>query len=739
MEQLTFLDELSQKIGIQLSFVDANTNIEYVADEKTKKTICKSMGYPADTNNQAEHSLEKFRTDQFSDFAPFSRVIQEWETKPFTIELVVDQAQEELPLSWVLTREDGTSETGTVDFAQTDLIDTQIIGKKTYHKRRIAVILNAPQGYHNLTFLLNGVRPETNYQTRLIVVSQKCYMPKELETGKRVWGFPIQLYAIKSNHNWGMGDFTDLKNFAPIAKNFGASLIGVNPLNALFSDCPEDASPYSSSARVFLNPLYIDTDAVPEADQSLPYQEYKNSPRFVELLTYSNSSAKVEYTYVAEMKQTAMGLLFDTFKAVNFDADYKPLTARGQAFMDFCDEHGQKLVSFAVFQTMRNVRITSGLGADCWWNWAKGYEDPYTEKSEAFRKEYEGSIWFIKYQQFVAFEQYKAAAEACHAVGMSVGLYTDLPVGVGENSAEVWSNQSQFLRDVTVGAPADIFNKKGQEWSLAGFNPIELKKNGYDLFVRIIRSVMQGAGAVRIDHAFGLSRLFLRVKKASGAYLTYSFKDMMGIVALESVRQKCIVIAEDLGTAPVGFSALMRESNALSFGIFHLKKNADGFVPPNEYEHNCLISSGTHDLPTYAAFWKGLDLELAKKMKTISIEQYQAHVKNRLQEREQFVKAFTAQGLPMEDETASLDDIMNGRVLPAWFIPNTYAFLARTNSMLLLVRIEDIVEQEEQMNLPGTYLQYPNWRYKVPILLEAFSSDERMVSLCDIINKERPE
>lgn len=738
MEQLNFLDELSQKVGIELSFVDTNTNTEYVADTKSKKTICKALGYLADTEMDAKESLEKFRMNQFVDFAPFTRVVQEWETKPFSIEIVVDEKKEDQLLSWVLTREDGTSETDTINLKETDLIDTQVVGKKTLNKRRISFILDVGLGYHNLSFLLNGEKPDTNYQTRLIVAPQKCYMPEALSTGKRVWGFPIQLYAIKSTHNWGMGDFTDLKNFAPIAQKFGASLIGINPLNALFTDSPEDASPYCASSRVFLNALYIDTDAVVEAEQSLPYTEYKNSPRFVELLTYAKQSDKVEYTYIAEMKQTALGLLFDTFKAVNFDAAGVPITARGTAFVLFCKEHGQRLINFATFQTMRNVRTAQGIGAECWWNWEKGYEDPYTKKSGQFQKEYEDSIWFIKYQQFVAFEQYALAGKACTDTGLSVGLYTDLPVGVGENSAEVWSNQSQFMRDVTVGAPPDIFNKKGQDWSLSGFSPIALRQTGYDLFIRIIRAAMAGAGAVRIDHAFGLSRLFLRVKKATGAYLNYSFKEMMGIVALESVRQKCIVIAEDLGTAPVGFTALMRESNALSFGIFHLKKNADGFIPPNEYEHNCLISSGTHDLPTYAAFWKGLDLELAKKMKTISLDQYQGHTKNREMERAQFVAAFTAQGLAMPEDENAMADILAGKVLPKWFIPNTYAFLARTNSMLLLVRIEDIVEQYEQTNLPGTYMQYPNWRYKLPLILEGLSTDDRMIHICELINKERP-
>ena len=212
----------------------------------------------------------------------------------------------------------------------------------------------------------------------------------------------------------------------------------------------------------------------------------------------------------------------------------------------------------------------------------------------------------------------------------------------------------------------------------------------------------------------------------------------MGIVALESVRHQCLVIAEDLGTAPAGFHELMRGANVLSFGIFHWQKNWDGFIAPQDYNHNCLISSGTHDLPTYSALWKGLDLELAKKMKTISAEQYKMHKENRAVERTQFVKAFLSQALPMDD-MGQTEDIMAGRILPKWFIPNSYAYLARSSSMLLLVRIEDIVEQDAQVNLPGTYMQYPNWRFKLPVLLEDLSTDSRMIQICEVINKERPE
>ena len=208
------LNELSYKLGIWLEFTDYGTNTTYVADVKSKKALCKALGYPADTNEQLMASLDKYKKESFQDFVPFTRVVQEWELKPFQVEFVVLDTQSEAILSWVLTREDGTNATGQLNVSETDLLETISIGKKTYQKRRCQFVLEAPLGYHNLSFLLNGEKTDTNYQTKLIVVPQTCYMPEKLQSGQRVWGFPIQLYAMKSNRNWGMGDFTDLKNFS---------------------------------------------------------------------------------------------------------------------------------------------------------------------------------------------------------------------------------------------------------------------------------------------------------------------------------------------------------------------------------------------------------------------------------------------------------------------------------------------------------------------------------------------
>lgn len=729
------LDELSQKLGIYLSFIDRGTNTEYLADKKSKQTICEALGFPSQTDEQVQKSLQKLKSLSFADFAPQTLVFFEYETQPVSFELSIRKEQEFLPVSWVLTREDGTVQSGHFLLNEMPCVAEEAVNMVIFQKRKIYLHLDVGIGYHSLTFLINDEKPISNASTKLIIAPKSCYLPDVLKEGKRVYGFPLQLYALKSHHNFGMGDFSDLSQMAEISNELGATLVGINPVNALFLDSPQDASPYSASSRLFLNPLYVDTDEAQEAQDNQLYETYKKSVDFQKKLKEATDNNQVQYQLISEMKMTAFQILFEKFSQIHINEQGEALTDRGEAFLSFCQKWNPFLLDFATFQVIRNV-FSQEKKSLLWWRWEKEFLDAQSDKIRSFQKKHKKEISCILYQQFLAFEQYAKVAQKFCETGMKIGLYTDLPVGVGENSAEVWSNQDVFMQNVTTGAPPDIFNKKGQDWALSPFHPMNLKKSGYELFIRVLRSVMQNAGAVRIDHAFGLMRLYLRVKEAGGAYLSYPFKEMMGIVALESVRNRCLVIAEDLGTAPDGFHEEMLKVSALSFKIFHHQRNWDGLIMPQNYEQRCLIASGTHDLPSYSAFWKGLDLELAKKMKTISLKQYTDHKNTRIQERRQFLEAFQKQGLqtpPFEEW-----DSVSIKTVPKWFIPDVYEFLARTNSMILLVRFEDIIEQDDQINLPGTYLEYPNWRHKLPVFIDSLLTDERVLSVCNILKKERP-
>ena len=729
MAYTELLNELCTRLGVWTSFYNPDLQKEVKADQSSKRIICRALGYPADTETQIQRSLRKLHDEYWQDFSPPVKVALESEIKPLVLYIIIPQTDQNKLISFVLTREDGTTQAGQVSLADAQVMETAVFDSEIYLRYQVRLYLDVGQGYHSLSFLIDNQKIKSNAQTRLIVVPSQCFVQESLLSGHKVWGFPLQLYALQSGDNWGIGDFTDLCSMAHLSKKLGADLVGINPVNALFLDAPEQASPYSPSSRIFLNPLYIDIDAVPEATDCVALNDYKKSDRFQEVMNYLKSDNQVNYDYVSELKLTALEILFKVFKAVHLDEKGEPLTPRGESFITFVKDYGERLETFATFQVLRQYFKTQNQSM-LWWRWEKGYLTPDGDLIKPFQKKYADSILFIKYQQFIAFEQYAAVGPCFKDENFTIGLYTDLPVSVGENSAEVWANQKLFLQDVSVGSPPDMFNKKGQNWALSVFNPKELKRSGYDIFIRIIKNLMKSSGAVRIDHAFGLMRLYLRVLHGKGAYLSYPFDDLMGIIALESMRNRCCVIAEDLGTPPPDFHEKMRVYRTFSFRLFRYQKNGDIFIPPHEYERMCLIASGTHDLPTYSAFWKGIDLELAKEMKTITLSQYRADKKRRIQELKTFIRAFSEEHLP-------ISDTIDQNEVPDWFTADTYTYLARANSLILLVRLEDVLGQDEQVNLPGTYLEYPNWRYKLPICLENLCLDKRVRFIANLVTTER--
>jgi len=724
------LNRLAELLGVQLSYVDPEGNT-HTATTKAKQAICRALGYPADTDLQIQKSLNKWEIQSYLTPAPSCVVIGDWEVEACSFDLVLPQGKAS-DMSWVLTREDASTQTGQIRFEDFPLVGEQVLGDVRYEKRHITLTLEVGQGYHTLSLLETekGV-----FQIQLIVTPSACYVPGALTNGHRVWGFPVQLYALKSARNWGIGDFTDLKELAGTARNFGASLLGLNPINALFLDTPQEASPYAATSRIFLNPLYIDVDAIDEAAESSGLKAYRQSERFQEVLSYVQESDTVEYAYVSEIKLTALGYVFDTFWALHLKADGTASTPKGQAFLDFCASYGEELDKFAAYQILRQKAHVDGTSL-LWWRWDKGYQDDQSPEMKTFQKRYARAILFEKYLQFVAFQQYASVGQRLMDLHFPIGLYTDLPVSVNLNSAEVWANQDLFLQDVSVGAPPDVFNKKGQDWALAAFNPFKLKETGYQLFRDILRSVMKPSGAVRIDHAFGLMRLYLQAKGNQGAYLTYPFKDMMGILALESQRNQCLVIGEDLGVPPPDFHTKMYQFQTLSFRLLRYQKQGDNFLPPWQYEPWATITAGTHDMPTYAAFWKGLDIDLYRGLKLISAQAAAKAHTVRIQERLQFIAAFRTAGLDIPEVAPGE---LSGEQLPAWFIPHAYTFLARSSSVLLLVRLEDVVEQEEQLNVPGTFLEYPNWRYKLCIPVESLAQNDLLIRMCTLLRQERPE
>jgi 4-alpha-glucanotransferase len=505
----------------------------------------------------------------------------------------------------------------------------------------------------------------------------------------------VQLYSVRSKHNWGIGDFSDLGDLIEIAADCGAAGIGLNPLHALFDDQPHQASPYSPNSRLFLNVLYIDVGAIPEFP-GLRASGLEPEVRRARL------SEQVEYLAVASVKLRGLRLAYSNFRE-------HPKRGRRRDFEAFCEGRGEDLLRFAAFEVLRRR-------FQCvWWEWPEEWRTPTPDALQKLRQTDGEEIGFYEYVQWIADCQLAACRKLAQRRGMPIGLYLDLAVGVQAGSADVWSHQGAMLASLSVGAPPDLLNTAGQNWGLAGFNPAGLEARQFEPFRQMLKAAMRHAGAIRLDHVLGLKRLFViphGMSPRAGAYLRFPFEALLAVSAQESAENKSIVIGEDLGTVPEGFRETLADWGIWSYLVMLFERGPDGaFKPPEEYRRTALASFSTHDLPTFAGWRSGHDLEVKLGLNMDPGET-----------REERTAAYLALGSALTKQGLEDSDFLG-----------VVRFLAAAPSRLLVVSIEDVLQIEDQPNLPGTIDEHPNWRQRLPITIEQLRSEPRFAALADIL------
>jgi 4-alpha-glucanotransferase len=497
---------------------------------------------------------------------------------------------------------------------------------------------------------------------------------------RRSWGIAVQLYGIRSHRNWGHGDFTDLAKLIDIASAVGASAIGLNPLHALFDDWAEEASPYFPSSRLFLNPLYIDIEAIPE----IPRDALADFASSVAALRQRDL---VDYAGVARCKTKTLRLAFDAFRKLATEA-------RRQQFEDFKRARGPMLQSFTAFEVLRRR-----FGKP-WWEWPVELRKPDETvlrdalSTDADERDYHAFV------QWIADQQLSACRTRAQDAGLPIGLYLDVAVGVRADGFDAWSNQEFILPSLEIGAPPDQLNTEGQRWGLAGVNPLSLIENDCAPFREVLRASMQHAGAIRIDHILGLKRFYLiprGVRADQGAYVRFPFEALLAAASEESNASRCIVIGEDLGTVPPGFQDTLARYGIWSFQVMLFQRAADGgFLAQDHYRENALVTFATHDLPTFAGWMSGRDLAVKRGLGLDPGETDH----DRAAAKEALGRAMAWRGLPNVD------------------CLSVTRFLADTPSRLLMVSLEDALGVVEQVNLPGTIDEHPNWRRRLAVSLE---------------------
>ena len=655
---------------------------------------------------------------------------------------------------WQLEEEGGTVHSGDIDARSLpDSAYAELDGAGWY-ERRLTMTLRLPAGYHRFSVegdaaphggTVQNADVYVRATTLVISAPEQCHRPTALQGDGRVWGPAVQLYSLRSQHNWGIGDFGDLAQLVGIMAERGADIIGLSPLHALFSHNPAHASPYSPSSRQQINVLYIDVQAVDEFNACEPARRLVRSAGFQSRLAELRATSLVDYPGVAAAKFEVLELLFAHFRAQHVSADGKSAptdsrSTRGEAFFAFVEERGEALRRHALFEALQAHFHLIDPSIWGWPVWPEAYRDPASPAVVAFAAEHADRVLYHLYLQWVAVEQLVRVNSRCKALGLGIGLFLDLAVSVDRGGSDVWGEPSAFGAGASVGAPPDEFNPNGQSWGLPPLRPDHLRTSGYRIFIETLRANMRGAGALRVDHVMGLMRLFWVPQGRTardGAYVHYALHEMMAIVALESQRNHCMVVGEDLGTVADAMRAALSRSEVHSYRLLYFERWPNGdFKAPGEYPRHALVAVSTHDLATLAGWWSSHDLRLRWQLGLFPDQQtFEKQLLERAQERVRLLLAVQHAGLLTGEQVA---EATGSQTLPALAVQAVHSYLAMASSALMLVQLEDALGSVEQANLPGTTDQQPNWRRKLPIDLDAIGADGDSRKLFDAMARLRP-
>ncbi|MGW5124838.1 4-alpha-glucanotransferase [Streptomyces sp. NPDC004069] len=543
----------------------------------------------------------------------------------------------------------------------------------------------------------------------------------------RSYGLLVQLYSLLSHRSWGMGDLGDLAELSGWAgRALGAGFVQVNPLHAAVPGPPADPSPYRPSSRRFPDPVHLRVEDVPE----FAYAEDRERLRALReragrlRAAVLDEGALIDRDAVWELKREALELVRRV-----------PLgPGRRAAYADFLAEQGRALEDHATWYALAEVH-----GAD-WSRWPEGLRDPRSTETVRARAALRDRVDFHSWLAWLTDAQLTAAQRTAREAGMGIGIVHDLAVGVHPGGADAWAQRDHFAAGMSVGAPPDAFNARGQDWGLPPWRPDRLAASGYAPFRRLLRALFRYAGALRIDHVMGLFRLWWiprGLPPTEGTYVRYDAEAMLAVLVLEASRAGAVVIGEDLGTVEPGVRETLDRRGVLGTSVLWFERDWEGSgrpLPPERWRADCLATATTHDLPSTAARLTGEHVELRHRLGLLT---------SPLAEERAEAAADTDEWLALLAELGLLRDAGGaGAASEEAGIQAVHRFLLRTPARMIGLWLPDAVGDRRPQNLPGTWDQYPNWRLPVadaegrPVTLEDLAASPRLHALTDVLRTD---
>jgi 4-alpha-glucanotransferase len=681
--------------GVQSDYWDIFGHQRY-ATHQTKAAILGALGIDCSSQQSLERCIGERLLAMASRVLPVCAVVGADGLIDVHVPIEKQDARIQVEIRW----EDGSSQNAEISLGVLHHVAEIDAGYRRWVRMALPVstLCNGPLklGYHRVTARLD----DQTCEMWLIGTPERAWIPPVLEHGGKSAGLAVQLYGIRNARNWGCGDFTDLRDVASWAAALGTSFIALNPLHAIHNRRPFNTSPYLPFSLLYRNFLYLDVEKLPEFQQCPRAVRYFQSPGVQAELVALRAADAVEYERVAALKMRFLRRIFvHGIRSGSIDR---------AELRRFIEREGEGLQRFAAYCALDEHIHRRNLDVWTFPQWPREFQDQGSPEVAEFRRRHARSIEFYCYLQWRIDQQAAEAQAAVRALGVSIGLYHDLPLATDRYGCELWGHGEFYVSGCRVGSPPDDFAPNGQDWGFPPPNREQHRASGYRHYVATIRAAVRHGGALRIDHVMRLFRLYWipdAMDASSGAYVGDNWEDLIRILALESVRSQFFVVGEDLGTVEPWVRDALGRFRILSYRLLYFERGEWGrFKRPHEYPQQALVSTTTHDLATLAGFWTGTDIEARRNAGVMDDGGFHNARAGRDHDKQRLLEALRDTHVLGDGDYWQWSDQVRDACL---------AYLAQSPAMLLAINHEDLTGDPYQQNLPGTTAQYPNWSRKM--------------------------
>ena len=691
------LHKLAHLCGVQTAYYDVSHRRRRVSVD-VLLAILRSLGAPIVTSKDIPSACRQRQQALWQQI--LEPVAVAWDGNSVSMKIRLPAIFTDKSIYCHLHIESGEQQNWKCGVSNLPSVEAAEVEGVAYVVKKLPLPGGLPLGYHRFTIELAG----SVYETLIISAPVKAYTPTE-KSDKCLWGIFVPLYALNSKDNWGSGDFSEMKTLISWISGMGGGVLATLPLLPTFCDSDSNVSPYLPVSRQLWNEFYIDVSCLPELQTSPTAKALVASPQFQEDIKTLRDSPLVDYKRVVAQKREVLQDLCGHIFA-------RP-SSRLEALQRFA-ESNTLVADYARF------RATGEKQNVPWHTWPQPLCDGVLKDSDY----YEENRRYHLYAQWLAHQQIESLSK--EAKNHEVQFYLDLPLGVHPDGYDAWRKRDLFLPDTSVGAPPDAIFTKGQDWTFPPLHPYKIREQGYKYVVDYLRHNLKHAGILRIDHVMGLHRLFCipnGMEAGQGTYLRYRADEFYALLTLESHRNKTTIVGEDLGTVPHYVRPVMNKHGLSRMYVLHYELISDTQKGLPPVPMKSLASLNTHDMPPFAAFWQGDDIQ--QRLDLGLLNNAGARREKRVYQgiKESLTK-FLQQNDWLGENKTDTAAVLNGCL----------SFLASSKAFVVLVNLEDLWLETQPQNIPSTVNNYPNWRHKAYYSFEEFSKMPEVNNILGAVN-----